>query len=107
MEVLVEIPMDLDALLQALLSERVGSAASTAAIVPDTEAEATVLSPEDEAYFSKLVAAVRAGKKAVVIVEDSDEKLKYMFSNAARAEAVSMLGKVIEATGRRLASGDS
>jgi hypothetical protein len=29
-----------------------------------------------------------------------------MFSNASRAEAVSMLGKVIEATGRRLANGD-
>ena len=42
----------------------------------------------------------------MLIVEDSDDKLKYMFSNASRAEAVSMLGKVIEATGRRLANGD-
>lgn len=97
MEVLVETPMDLDALLQSLLSGRAEAGS------PGEQ----ILSPEDEAYFAKLVAAVRAGKKAVVIVEDSDEKLKYMFSNAARAEAVSMLGKVIEATGRRLASGDA
>lgn len=67
---------------------------------------ASVLAADDEAYLNKLVAAVRAGKRAVLIVEDSDEKLKYMFSNASRAEAVSMLGKVIEATGRRLANGD-
>ncbi len=66
----------------------------------------SVLAADDEAYLSKLVAAVRAGKRAVLIVEDSDDKLKYMFSNASRAEAVSMLGKVIEATGRRLANGD-
>jgi len=32
--------------------------------------------------------------------------LRYMFSNATRAEAVTMLGKVVEATGRRLADGD-
>lgn len=67
---------------------------------------ASVLATDDEAYLNKLVAAVRAGKRAVLIVEDSDDKLKYMFSNASRAEAVSMLGKVIEATGRRLANGD-
>ena len=29
-----------------------------------------------------------------------------MFSNATRAEAVTMLGKVIEATGRRLIDGE-
>jgi hypothetical protein len=46
---------------------------------------------------------MRAGRRAVVIVEDTDERLRYMFSNSTRAEAVSMLGKVIEATGRRLA----
>jgi hypothetical protein len=42
----------------------------------------------------------------VLIVEDADERLRYMFSNATRAEAVTMLGKVVEATGRRLADGD-
>ncbi|MDQ2679868.1 MAG: hypothetical protein M3Y21_02430 [Candidatus Eremiobacteraeota bacterium] len=96
----MDTPRDLNALLHALLSDYIGAS--------DTIAPGgAFLSPEDEAYFARLVAAVRAGKKAVVIVEDSDEKLKYMFSNAARAEAVSMLGKVIEATGRRLASGES
>lgn len=89
----METPRDINAVLKYLLSE-------------GTEAEASVLAPEDEAYLHKLIAAVRAGKRAVLIVEDSDEKLKYMFSNASRAEAVSMLGKVIEATGRRLANGD-
>lgn len=94
MEVLrVETPRDINAVLKYLLSE-------------GKEGEASVLAPEDEAYLSKLIAAVRAGKRAVLIVEDSDDKLKYMFSNASRAEAVSMLGKVIEATGRRLANGD-
>jgi hypothetical protein len=94
MEVIrVETPRDINAVLKFLLSD--GEAG-----VP------SVLAPEDEAYLNKLIAAVRAGKRAVLIVEDSDDKLKYMFSNASRAEAVSMLGKVIEATGRRLANGD-
>ncbi len=66
----------------------------------------TVLGPEDEAYLNKMIAAVRAGKPAVLIVEDSDDKLKYMFSMATRPEAISMLGKVIEATGRRLRDAD-
>lgn len=29
-----------------------------------------------------------------------------MFSNATRSEAVTMLGKVVEATGRRISDGD-
>ncbi len=90
----METPRDINAVLKYLLSEGTDAAAPT------------VLAPEDEAYLNKLIAAIKAGKRAVLIVEDSDEKLKYMFSNASRAEAVSMLGKVIEATGRRLANGD-
>lgn len=89
----MDTPRDINAVLKYLLSD-------------GKEEGPTVLAPEDEAYLSKLIAAVRAGKRAVLIVEDSDDKLKYMFSNASRAEAVSMLGKVIEATGRRLANGD-
>lgn len=92
----VNTPSDLNAILKLLLSE--GKSVEGAA--------ATVLSPEDERYLATLVDAIRSGKRSVIIVEDSDDKLKYMFSNATRAEAVSMLGKVIEATGRRLASGD-
>jgi hypothetical protein len=91
----VETPRDINSLLKSLLTE-----GSQPGGLP------SVLAPEDEAYLNKLIAAVRAGKRAVLIVEDSDDKLKYMFSNASRAEAVSMLGKVIEATGRRLANGD-
>lgn len=91
----METPRDINSILKFLLSE--GTKA---------EAVSTVLAPEDEQYLSKLISAIRAGKRAVLIVEDSDDKLKYMFSNASRAEAVSMLGKVIEATGRRLANGD-
>lgn len=89
----METPRDINDVLKFLLSD--GSETGT-----------SVLAPEDEAYLNKLIAAIRAGKRAVLIVEDSDDKLKYMFSNASRAEAVSMLGKVIEATGRRLANGD-
>lgn len=92
----METPRDINAVLKRLLSDGkdvpIGSQ--------------TVLAPEDEAYLNRLINAVRSGKRAVLIVEDTDEKLKYMFSNASRAEAVSMLGKVIEATGRRLANGD-
>lgn len=92
----METPRDINALLKSLLTEGAQQPGSGP----------SVLAPEDEAYLNKLIAAVRAGKRAVLIVEDSDDKLKYMFSNASRAEAVSMLGKVIEATGRRLANGD-
>jgi hypothetical protein len=89
----VEIPSDIDAVLKRLLyADR-----------PDGE---TALAPEDEAYLTSLIAAVRSGRRAVLVVEDADERLRYMFSNATRAEAVTMLGKVVEATGRRLAEGD-
>ncbi|HEY8314895.1 MAG TPA: hypothetical protein VIG51_12110 [Candidatus Baltobacteraceae bacterium] len=91
----MDTPRDINAVLKYLLNDVQGDGSAT-----------SVLAPEDEAYLNKLIAAVRSGKRAVLIVEDSDEKLKYMFSNATRAEAVSMLGKVIEATGRRLANGD-
>jgi hypothetical protein len=89
----VEIPGNIDAVLRKLLEPSYGG-------------EQSVLAPEDEAYLSSLIAAVRLGRRAVLIVEDADERLRYMFSNATRAEAVTMLGKVVEATGRRLADGD-
>ena len=91
----METPRDINAVLASLL----GSGELEAA-------RETALEPEDEAYLNSLVNAVRAGNRAVIVVEDSDDKLKYMFSNASRAEAISMLGKVIESTGRRLANGD-
>jgi len=90
----VEIPSDIDGVLKRLLEHESG--------VPSH----SVLAPEDEAYLSSLITAVRLGRRSVLIVEDPDERLRYMFSNATRAEAVTMLGKVVEATGRRLADGD-
>ena len=90
----MEVPSDIDAVLKRLLE------------APADSAEQTMLAPEDEAYLTSLVAAVRAGRRAVLIVEDADERLRYMFSNATRAEAVTMLGKVVEATGRRISDGD-
>ncbi|MBV9233283.1 MAG: hypothetical protein JO030_04515 [Candidatus Eremiobacteraeota bacterium] len=94
MEVDVEIPSDIDGVLKRLLEH-------------DSDVTAqSVLAPEDEAYLGSLIAAVRLGRRAVLIVEDHDERLRYMFSNATRAEAVTMLGKVVEATGRRLADGE-
>jgi hypothetical protein len=89
----VEIPSDIDAVLKRLLEY-------------DRDGEQTVLAPEDEAYLNSLIASVRLGRRAVLVVEDADEHLRYMFSNATRAEAVTMLGKVVEATGRRLADGE-
>jgi hypothetical protein len=94
MEEVVEIPRDIDAVLKRLLD-------------PSEDGSVTsLLAPEDEAYLSSLVSAIRSGRRAVLIVEDADERLRYMFSNATRSEAVTMLGKVIEATGRRLADGE-
>lgn len=89
----MEVPSDIDAVIKRLLE-------------PRSTDEETVLAPEDEAYLGSLIASVRAGRRAVLIVEDADERLRYMFSNATRAEAVTMLGKVVEATGRRLVDGD-
>ncbi|MGB8964667.1 MAG: hypothetical protein WCB99_03405 [Candidatus Cybelea sp.] len=93
LEDMVEIPSDIDGVLKRLLDL-------------SRDGEQTVLAPEDEAYLSSLIASVRLGRRSVLIVEDADERLRYMFSNATRAEAVTMLGKVVEATGRRLADGD-
>lgn len=92
----MELPRDIDAVLKRLLD------------TPDPEARAqgSQLTAEDESYLVSLVSAVRAGRRAVLIVEDADERLRYMFSNATRADAVTMLGKVVEATGRRLVDGD-
>ncbi len=89
----MEIPSDIDAVLKRLLDPREDGASS-------------LLAPEDEAYLNSLIDSVRAGRRAVLIVEDADERLRYMFSNATRAEAVTMLGKVVEAAGRRLTEGD-
>ncbi|MEO9263645.1 MAG: hypothetical protein ABI282_06090 [Candidatus Baltobacteraceae bacterium] len=94
MEEAVEIPQDIDAVLRRLLE------------VPASDDGQSVLAPEDETYLSSLISAVRSGRRAVLIVEDTDERLRYMFSNATRSEAVTMLGKVVEATGRRITDGD-
>jgi len=94
MEDPVEVPRDIDAVLRRLLES------------PVDTLDQSMLAPEDEAYLTSLVAAVRSGRRAVLIVEDADERLRYMFSNATRAEAVTMLGKVVEATGRRISDGD-
>lgn len=93
MEEVVEIPSDIDAVLKRLLD-------------PCQDGANSVLASEDEAYLNSLIGSIRGGRRAVLIVEDADERLRYMFSNATRAEAVTMLGKVVEATGRRLAEGE-
>ncbi len=90
----MEVPHDIDAVLKRLLE------------LPSEDGGQSMLAPEDEAYLTSLVSAVRLGRRAVLIVEDADERLRYMFSNATRAEAVTMLGKVVEATGRRISDGD-
>jgi sigma54-dependent transcription regulator len=89
----MELPRDIDAVLKRLLEGQV-------------EMTDSMLAPEDEAYLTSLISAVRSGRRAVLIVEDADERLRYMFSNASRSEAVTMLGKVVEATGRRLTDSD-
>ena len=91
----MEVPRDIDSVLKRLLASRVA-----------VDAESCALSPEDEAYLPSMIEAIRSGSSAVLVVEDSEERLKFMFSNASRAEAITMLGKVIEATGRRIAEVD-
>ncbi len=91
----MEVPRDIDSVLKRLLASRVA-----------VDAESCALSPEDEAYLTSMIEAIRSGSSAVLVVEDSEERLKFMFSNASRAEAITMLGKVIEATGRRIAEVD-
>jgi hypothetical protein len=93
-EEVVEIPSDIDAVLKRLLNPSIDGS------------EQSMLAPEDEIYLDSLVNSIRSGRRAVLIVEDVDERLRFMFSNATRAEAMTMLGKVVEATGRRLAEGD-
>ena len=92
----MELPRDIDAVLKRLLEPPPS----------DMTVAQSMLAPEDEAYLISLISAVRAGRRAVLIVEDADERLRYMFSNASRSEAVTMLGKVVEATGRRISDGD-
>lgn len=87
----MEVPHDIDAMLKQLLN-------SSAGVIM----QRSQLSSDDEACLTSLITAVRGGRRAVLIVEEADERLRYMFSNASRPEAVTMLGKVIEATGRRL-----
>lgn len=95
----MEVPGDIDAVLKRLLR---GTQPATTSERPDH----SVLAAEDEAYLESLVVAVRSGRRAVLIVEDVDERLRYMFSNTLPAEAIAMLGKVTEATGRRIAEHD-
>ncbi len=90
----MDIPANLDEVLQRLLR---GDC---------FESGPSVLAPEDEAYLTDLLTAVRGGRRAIVIVETADDRLRYMLSNATRAEAIGMLGKVIESTGRRIAEGE-
>ena len=91
----MELPRDIDAVLKRLLEAP-----------SDMTVAQSMLAPEDEAYLTSLISSVRAGRRAVLIVEDADERLRYMFSNASRSEAVTMLGKVVETTGRRITDGD-
>lgn len=95
----MEIPGDIDAVLKRILT-------GARATQKNERNERSVLAAEDEAYLASLVDAVRTGRRAVLIVEDADERLRYMFSNASPPEAVAMLGKVTEATGRRIAESD-
>lgn len=94
----MEVPGDIDAVLKRLLN-------NSRPVVKHKD-ERSALAAEDEAYLESLVSAVRSGRRAVLIVEDVDERLRYMFSNALPAEAIAMLGKVTEATGRRIAESD-
>ncbi|HZT12701.1 MAG TPA: hypothetical protein VFA29_07850 [Candidatus Baltobacteraceae bacterium] len=66
------------------------------------QTDQSVLTADEEEILRKMVSLLRAGKRAVLIVEESDEKLKYMFSSATRPQALSMIGRVIEETAKRL-----
>lgn len=85
----VNTPRDMNAVLRMLLSEQ----------------ELTMLAPEDEQYLRDSIALIRKGNRGIIIAQDDRGTLRYMFSNASRAQATAMLGKVIEATGKKMAEG--
>jgi len=69
------------------------------------DAESCALSPEDEAYLTSMIEAIRSGSSAVLVVEDSEERLKFMFSNASRPRR-SRCSKSHRSDGRRIAEVD-
>jgi len=72
---------------------------------PEAASVKSILSDADDQYLAQLVAMIRSGKSAVVIVDTANDTLKYLFSNASRAGAVVMMGKVLESNGRRMEDG--
>jgi hypothetical protein len=64
--------------------------------------QSTILAPEDVGFLASLLGALHTGSASVVIVRESDEKLRFLFANTSRADAIAMMGKVIEATAKRI-----
>jgi hypothetical protein len=64
--------------------------------------EATVLDSADEATLRHMIAQIRAGKHAVIIIENEPDKLLYMFATGNRPRAIQMMGTVIESTAKKL-----
>lgn len=94
---------DLNQLLRTLDS----GARFTANDVKKKAAEPTCLDDETDKYLVRLIRLIREGKRAVVIVETNQETTSYLFSNADRADAVSIMGRVLESTGRKMGDGGS
>jgi|GEM_PF-5974120 len=69
---------------------------------PASNTPPSVLSTADEAYVAELLDLLRSGKPAFLVVEESKDRLKYISSNAGRADLIAMLLRVIETQARKL-----
>jgi hypothetical protein len=72
----------------------------------DMGSETVPLEHELQTRLSAMIAAVRTGRPSVLIVQDSDEQLRYMLSKVQCAEAIAMIGTIVERAGRCLSFGD-
>lgn len=66
-----------------------------------TEKPNTVLAPEDETYLNNLIATIRAGNPAIIAVNRNGQTT-YMYANLSRESALETMGKMVEATARKL-----
>lgn len=81
----METPKDIDAVLNGILASK-GQAPVE-----------SVLDPEDEEYLQKVIALVRSGKPAVLLVEETRNSVRWMLSQTSRPQAISMMARITSA----------
>ena len=61
----------------------------------------STLAPGDRVALERMVREIHEGQNAVVIVQEPNGRLGYMFLSGTRLEAVEMMGTVISEAARR------